>query len=180
MPKIKLLYAFESQDFTYKEQLEILIEQMNSDPLLVEEIKHDLETLKHPVPWRASWILSHFWERQPEKGKLELHWIIDVYLSVSQEGILRQFGKVISLYDFTDYRESELINYVFELLANPATAIAVRVHAMEIAFKAGIKYPELHSELFQCFEFISEEEHSAALNARMRAITKQVKRLQLP
>jgi hypothetical protein len=179
MPELKAIYRFESQGLSAVETKDMIAQSLSHDSELLEEIKRDIETGDYPVPWRAAWILDSYFASNPKATERHLKWIKDQYVIHESEGVLRILGKIIGQFPF-EKTDGPVVDRAIQLMDDRATAIAVRVHAMQIVFMAGLVYPELHGELLRSFDLFEQDDPSAGLRVRMRDIRTAIAKLQIP
>ncbi|WP_066627850.1 hypothetical protein [Labilibacter marinus] len=103
--------------------------------------------MKQHKHWKAAWILDHVYQ---ENHALIPPYIDDMMAMFSQSStgsILRITGKLLSFHDITNRVDGNFINRCFDLIISPQTPVAIKVHAMQLAFNISEEYPELKPEL---------------------------------
>lgn len=124
---------------------------------------------------RVSWVFNHTIESEPEWIVPYLNDIID-WLPHKNDSTQRNMLRAVTCYGVPHKQEGLWIDFCFDILLNPDKAVAVKVHAMEIAFRLTKKYPDLKDELRAVLEQFYEES-TVAFQARARKVFKQLDKL---
>jgi hypothetical protein len=116
--------------------------------------------------WRASWIVSKIYEKNP--GQLEgyIGQIIDFLQKTDNASKKREFLKLISYYPVPKEKIALMLEYGIRHFTSACEPIAVRVHAMQILFNISESEPELKPELIQLIEQEMEYHPSAGIKSR--------------
>jgi len=123
---------------------------------------------------RASWVLNHIVENYPE--------LIDPYASeiviwLENQNSSTQRNMLRAL-TFVKLQEDDFGRYYdlcLNLVLDQTRDVAVKVHAMEIASRIVLEYPDLKNEFMDTIEQFYEES-SVAYQARVRKIRKKMNR----
>ena len=116
-------------------------------PPILEQVWLWLKTADDPLKWRACWIFEEVCIQHNHIKYQYLEKVAKLYTKTSHESLQRMLGKILTSTNVPDDYESIILNTAFERFQDPQKAIAVRVHAMQIAFNLVKKYPDLKNEL---------------------------------
>ena len=115
-----------------------------------EHLKNMLElclTVKYPFPQYSSWLLSHVGENHLNELLPYHHQIIDVFLNCTEFSTQRNLANTILKLPETNYRDGEMLEYLFQFLLNSETKVALKAYAMYLLIPLVKPYPELIREL---------------------------------
>lgn len=119
---------------------------------------------------RASWVFNHIIEEKP-------NWLVPyindliTWLPNSVSSTQRDTLRSVTKYGVPTENEGAWIDICFDFLLDPDQAVAVKVHAMEIAFRITKKHPDLKNELLDVLDQFYEVS-SYAFQARARKVKK--------
>lgn len=128
------------------------------------------------VNWRAAWVIKGIWETNPDMVTPHLGKMRRALATINQEGVKREFLKMISESPLPDDEDEMgiLLKYCFEWLASPLEPVAVRVHSMEVLFQISKRIPEIIPELRTTIE-VTMQEGSAGIVSRGRRTLKALR-----
>jgi hypothetical protein len=119
---------------------------------------------------RASWVFNHIIEEQPTWLEPYIDDLI-TWLPTSVSSTQRDTLRSVTKYGIPNKNEGAWIDICFDFLLDPDQAVAVKVHAMEIAFRLTKKHPDLKNELLDVIDQFYEVS-SYAFQARARKVRK--------
>lgn len=124
---------------------------------------------------RSAWVVSGLGIKYPELIKPYRDDLISAIDNPIHPAIQRNVLKLMSESNIplTEDQEGKLLNQSFDLLANPLTAVAIRVHAMQFIANLCKTYPDLGIELKTLIED-GMEHGSAGFKSRGRRILKEL------
>jgi hypothetical protein len=114
---------------------------------------------KYPLSMRAARVVQLYCEKYPLVIYPFLDEAIEKTMRSNIDGVRRNFLKIFA--EFIDLDKvtdpGPLLNTCFEWLSDGSITPAIRIHAMGVIYKLGLKEPELLSELKATIEIIREE-----------------------
>ena len=129
-----------------------------------------LHALNDPILGKsAAWALGHLALEGPQVAQPEVNQFIHLALEDQPEYVHRNVFHVLSHLDIPEVRVPELFDRCLEITGSPSFAVAIRVHAMQVAAALCARFPELGPELRQVIE-LGLEEASAGYHSRARKI----------
>lgn len=146
------------------------------NPLVFDELWTIALSDEKLLNWRAAWVIKGIWEKSPELVNPHLGKMRWALATINQDGVKREFLKMISESPLPDDEEEMgiLLKYCFDWLASPLEPIAVRVHSMEVLFQISTRIPEIIPELRTTIE-VAMQEGSAGMVSRGRRTLKALK-----
>lgn len=105
----------------------------------------------HPVPHRASWVISTCYDRWPDLLQPYLHDMIDYIPKAEHTGIKRLLLRILVTSDIPSGKLGEVLNICFDYMEKEMP-VAVKVHAMQIIYNISEKEPDLKPELIALIE----------------------------
>ncbi len=136
---------------------------------LIDLFLHD----EYRVVQRAAWVLGKCAEQHKDLILPHLGPLIANLENPKHEAVLRNTLKALSEIDVPEEHMGTLANLCFDLLLDPKTAIASKVHAMQILANFCEKEPDLAPELRLVIE--DQWEHaSAGFKSRGKKVLKQL------
>ncbi len=139
---------------------------------LIHLFLHD----EYRVVQRAAWVLSKCTEMHPQLILPHLEPLIDNLEHPKHEAVLRNTLKAMSEIDVPERQMGKLATICFDLLLEPQTAIATKVHAMQVLANFCQKEPDLAPELRLVIED-QWEYASAGFKSRGKKVLKQLDKL---
>ncbi|GJM31476.1 MAG: hypothetical protein DHS20C18_04770 [Saprospiraceae bacterium] len=137
---------------------------------LVELFLYD----EYRVVQRAGWVLSECALQHTELLQPHLGPLIDNLEHPKHNAVLRNTLKALAEIDIPEEHMGKLATISFDLLADPQSAIATKVFAMQVLANFCKKEPDLAPEL--CLLIEDQWEHaSAGFKSRGRKILKKLK-----
>jgi len=129
-----------------------------------------------PVAWRAAWILDGADELQPGLAGKYLDKIVQALPMLESKGSLRSLLRMLCRYDIPEEAQGLLIDLCFTYLTSELYPVAVKAHAMQIAYNHVLLYPELKDELVTILED-QIDNNSVGFLSRARRLIKQMEKL---
>lgn len=144
---------------------QFFLENPKAIPFLVDL---SLSQKAHPVPAYSAWLLVHIAKVKPS--------LIASYQNQLTEGLLQttnhsvQRSSLVVLLELPIKRKfkGELLNYCFEVFANPDTAVANRVYALYHLKRFVKSYPEIDQEVRAIIAILESHEMKPALRVGIR------------
>jgi len=130
---------------------------------------------EHRVVQRASWAVSELGIKHPHLLCPYIDKMIAAAENPVHPAVQRNVFKVMAetSLPLSEEQEGRLLNMGFDLLANPAVAVAIRAHAMQFIANLCRKYPDLAIELKEIIED-GMEYGSGGFKSRGRNVLKQL------
>lgn len=135
-------------DFREHRNLNNLLPIFNENKNLVEELVEIIE-LESPYPKSeyASWILTHLAKEDKSYVAIYQERIIDCILNSKNQSVLRNLVGSLNSLDYCSFKESELIDALFQFLLDKNNKVALHVYSVYLLQKYLLVYPELKNEL---------------------------------
>ncbi|WP_321308412.1 hypothetical protein [Marinifilum fragile] len=145
--------------FPIKKEAELAAQSIAKDPKHVRQLwKWCISNEKHS--WRATWLMDKVYGIDPNLVRLYIPKMIALIPKLEDESKQRQYLKLISYEPLPRDISGEFINRCFDLLINATTAVAVKVHAMQILYNFSSREPDIKNELALILE--EQMEHGTA------------------
>lgn len=154
-----------------KQSVVQLAQLLANNSAMIESIFELMENDTNKKAWKAAWVLEHIYMENPVAITKHADTMIHIFMTSSCNGSKRILGKLLSLSDITGKVDGHFVNTCFELLKNDTVDVAVKVHAMQLIYNIGQRYPELGVEL----KMMLEEQipnNTAAFNCRAKSLLK--------
>jgi hypothetical protein len=114
---------------------------------------------KYPMSMRAARVVQLYCEKHPETIYPFLDEAVEKTIHSQISGVRRNFLKIFD--EFIDLEKigdpGPLLNTCFEWLLDARQTPAVKIHAMGVIYKLGLKEPAIHRELAASIEIIMDE-----------------------
>jgi hypothetical protein len=114
---------------------------------------------KYPLSMRAARVAQLYCEAHPEEIYPFLDEVVEKTIGSHIGGVRRNFLKIFA--DFIDINKitdpGPLLNTCFEWLLDRSLTPAIKIHAMGVIYKLGLKEPVLLQELAATIEIIMDE-----------------------
>jgi hypothetical protein len=141
------------------------------------DLYKDLFTLfladEEPVSRRVVWGLDLYAEIHPEVLLPYLDSIVDHLPGFRHDALKRHSLRMLARSPLPGNNLGQLISYCFDVLISPTDPPAVKVHAMEILYRAAQNEPDLKKELIDTIEWRLAES-SAGIRSRGEKILKKL------
>jgi hypothetical protein len=122
----------------------------------------------------ACWLISHCMHIDPAIVRPHLGPLIHHLAKPGlPEGTVRSIVKALAETDIPENLQGYALQYCFDLLLDPAQAVAIQVHAMQTVFNLSQNEPELLTELREVIE-AGMEHGTAGYQSRGRKILKAI------
>lgn len=130
-----------------------LAEHFVKDPTHLEElVQFATSDLKHPYPEYASWLLIHILKKSPDLLIPYQEHFIECILVSKNQSVLRNLMNVCVSLPLTDFRESEFLDKLIELIKDESNKAALFVYSMYKIIQFTKKYPEIKPEILGTIE----------------------------
>tara|TARA_R110002096_G_scaffold24760_32_gene78098 strand:- start:16111 stop:16632 length:522 start_codon:yes stop_codon:yes gene_type:complete len=157
-----------------KAETEQLAEEMGDDPARFDEAWQLVVAGDAVLSPRAAWLIDHLMVGHPALLEPYLEAAISELARPSHHnGVHRILAKVLSTRNIPEPFQGELFGVCRDHLLNPDSAVAIKVHCMEIATKIVLPYPELKEELVTIIE-MQMSGGSAAIRSRGRKLLRKL------
>lgn len=129
---------------------------------------------EYPLSMRAARALQLYCESHPNDLNPYLEESVDKMLQSKIDGVRRNFLKIYAHFiDIDNIREpGQLLNTCFLWLQDPGQKPGLRIHAMDLIYKLGIKEPGLHHELKVSLELIDDNSEPSIRNCARKMLFK--------
>lgn len=155
-----------------KKEAELVAQSIAKDPMHVQQLwEWCISEEKHS--WRATWLMDKVYDIDPELVRPYIPKMIALIPTLPDESKLRQYLKLISSESLPQDIPGEFINRCFDLLTESSTAIAVKVHAMQVLYHFSLTEPDIQNELALIIEE-QMEYGSTGFCSRARKILKKL------
>lgn len=124
--------------------------------------------------WVAAWVLDKVNEKNPELLKPVLSRITEQVYQTHDQSKLRHYLKILSLHPVPANLSGELFEQCFQILTNPAYAVAIRVHAMQVLYEISQTEPDLKPELIHLIENEMEIHPTPGIKSRGKRLLKHL------
>ncbi len=157
-----------------KAQTEKIAEAVCADDKLYAELIHIFLTGERRPVQRAAWVLSSAGERYPEPILPHLAPIINRMSEPGvHEGVKRHVIRLLQFITIPEDLHGMVMNVCFDMLANPAEAVAVRCCAMTVLHGLSQQYPDIRGELITIIQNELEHESTPAFRARAKQVLRK-------
>ncbi len=132
--------------FPVKEEAILVAQSIAENPKFLKDLwEICISNKKHS--WRATWLMDKVYDIAPELVRPYIPKMIKLIPTLENESKQRQFLKLISAEPLPDNISGDFINRCFDFLISSTTAIAVKVHAMQILYNFSLKETDIQNEL---------------------------------
>jgi len=131
-----------SQQFT-----KILAFEAVNSPDLLRMLIDTMNHQKHPLNWRAAWVIDHIQQHDKKLVEPYLPAFVKELHTCKNDSIRRHLLKMVAAGPIENLEDGDLIDLCFKWLQAPQTPIASRAICMDIIFRMLQIYPELANEL---------------------------------
>lgn len=143
------------------------------DRLYAELIDIFLTGDRRPVQ-RAAWVLSTAGERYPDPMLPYLPAVINRMSEPGvHNGVKRHVVRLLQFITIPEDLHGMVMNVCFDMLANPAEAVAVRCCAMTVLDGLSKQYPDIRGELVTIIQNELEHESTPAFRARAKQVMRK-------
>ncbi len=132
--------------FPGKDAAELIAKEIAREPKHMSKL-WEFAIGTHDKAWRATWLMDKVYDVAPELIRPYIPIMIELIPSLKCESKQRQLLKLISCEPIPKNVSGEFINCCFDYLISSSTAVAVKVHAMQILFNFAQQEPDLKNEL---------------------------------
>ena len=157
------------------ENMEFLIHEVSVQPDQFDVLARIALYSNHSKSWRAAWIMDKIHEKNKAMVVPYIPSIIDQMKTEKQEGKKRHFLKLISLNSIPEKEQAFLLDYCIDTFTSGKTAIAVRVHAMQVLYEISVNEPALKPEIIAIIEHELEEHSTPGLTSRGEKIIRKLR-----
>ncbi len=160
--------------FPGKEAARLIAKEIAREPKQHMPKLWEFATGSHERAWRATWLMDKVYDEAPELIRPYIPKMIKLIPSLKCESKQRQLLKLISCEPIPKNVSGKFINCCFDYLITSTTAVAVKVHAMQILFNFAQQEPDLKNELALVIEECMIE-GTTGFNARGRKLLKKLR-----
>lgn len=131
-----------------RQQMDKAVAWVGDDPERYRELWKLAMLNEDPISRRAVWAMDIHFTKRPHMFTIEADEMLEVLRNPCHTAIQRHLAKMLSLLpSYPEEHTSELFDLGIDWTNNPVLPVAIRVHAMELAGRIALPYPELQSEL---------------------------------
>jgi hypothetical protein len=141
------------------------LEKPKAIPFLVDL---SLSQKAHPVPAYSAWLLVHIAKAKSSLVAPFQDQLTEGLLVTNNHSIQRSLLVVLLELPIKRKFKGELLNYCFEVFANPDTAVANRVYALYHLKRFVKSYPEIDQEVRAIIAILESHEMKPALRVGIR------------
>lgn len=153
-----------------KEQAIKIADFVGSDPVRFGELVKLFIGDVYRISQRAAWPVSISIERHPELAKPHFNVLIkQIENAKSHVAVKRNVVRLLQFVDIPKRYEGRVFDACYNLLADPAETVAVRVFSMTVAAKIAKDEPELLEEL-RLLAMKYPQASTAAFRSRARRV----------
>ncbi|TVQ08580.1 MAG: hypothetical protein EA361_16375 [Bacteroidetes bacterium] len=138
---------------------EELVKLLNADREKFDETLLIALENKHPVSWRAAWMLYHTMEEKDRRLQPYLPQLIRA-LKGKGDGHQRELLRIIGLLEITEEYEGILFDACMEIWEQVGKIPSVRIFAFRLIVQIARKYPELKNEI----SFLTQPHYTETLS----------------
>lgn len=118
------------------------------DPLLlIDMVELATSNLPHPYPEYASWLLTHVAKKSYSALQEFQPLFIDCVLVSKNQSVLRNLINISQLLPLIEYKESEYLDKLIQLIRDDTNKPALFVYSMFRLIEITKKYPEIKNEV---------------------------------
>ncbi len=156
-----------------KDAAELIAKEIATEPRHMPKL-WEFAIGNHERAWRATWLMDKVYDEAPELIRPYIPQMIELIPSLKCESKQRQLLKLVSCEPLPKNVSGKFINCCFDYLISNSTAIAVKVHAMQILFNFAQQEPDLKNELALVIEECMIE-GTTGFNSRARKLLKKLR-----
>ena len=163
----------------HNEQIEWVARSATEDPKILNQLLKLSLLPDRRMAFHASWALGKAFDTNRELIKPHINMLVNNLFTLSNESVLRIFLRTIALCEMVEVDEGQrakLADYCFGLLKSADSAVAIKVHSMEILYNLTLLYPEFANELVASIGVVLNGS-SGAILAHGRMILKKMDQL---
>ncbi len=162
-----------------KYTISILLERMARDGFSLDAYFTEVDERDQPVKWYLTWTLSHYFDAYPHANLASQQLIWKALQKTDHKGMLRDFWRMLTCFKVDEEIAGAVYDKALHTCASPMHAVAVRVHAMQVAYDIASDYPELLSEVLNVLHQLPEEDEKGVLSRKKKLIEKIKEQLRL-
>ncbi|MDD2635145.1 MAG: hypothetical protein PHW82_06555 [Bacteroidales bacterium] len=162
-----ILQKLTNSNFALNKRLNELCE----NPDLVDAyIEYTLSENK--FAWRASWVISHFACKHPEKVQKFADILINNLNNISKDGHIRETLKTIYKLKLNENQISTVFDFCMRILEDNKRQASVRMIAFNFVLRVAEIYPELQNEISIIVENIKDYLSPGIRNSFIKRLNK--------
>ncbi|MDD4148803.1 MAG: hypothetical protein PHE33_02125 [Bacteroidales bacterium] len=147
------------------------LDEMSKNPELVDAyIEYGLSESK--FAWRASWVISHFAYKHPEKVQRFADTLISNLNNISKDGHIRETLKTIHRLKLDENQISTVFDFCMIILEDNKKQPSVRMIAFSFVLRVAETYPELKNEISILVENIKDYLSPGIRNSFIKRLNK--------
>lgn len=153
-----------------KHTINALVERMARDGFSLGAYFNEIDQREQPVKWYLTWTLSHYFDAYPHAPLATQELIWKALQQTDHKGMLRDYWRMLTCFDVDEEIAGAVYDKALLTCASPVHAVAVRVHAMQVAFNIAKAYPELLEEVLQVLLQLPEEDEKGIISRKNKLI----------
>ncbi len=162
-----ILQKITNIDFALNKRLNELCE----NPDLVDAyIEYALSENK--FAWRASWVISHFASKHPEKVQRFANTLVHNLNNISKDGHIRETLKTICNLKLDENQTSIMFDFCINILEDNKKQASVRMIAFHFVLQVAEEYPEIQNEISIIVENIKDYLSPGIRNSFIKRLNK--------
>ncbi|MDP2235959.1 MAG: hypothetical protein Q8J88_05965 [Bacteroidales bacterium] len=160
-----------------KQHILMIASLVEKRPDLLQYVFEVIRSKNQKDAMRASWLLSHLWDRSPQLLRPFQHELTELLFQTDSDSVRRNILRILDGMPVNESDMGNLIDVCMQWMLSENHAIAVRCNAMQILFRICQVEPDLSGEVKACILALNDY-GSAGFKSRTNKIVKQLKALQ--
>ena len=160
-----------------KQHILMIASLVEKRPDLLQHVFEVIRSKNQKDAMRASWLLSHLWDRSPQLLRPFQHELTELLFQTDSDSVRRNILRILDGMPVNESDMGNLIDVCMQWMLSENHAIAVRCNAMQILFRICQVEPDLSGEVKACILALNDY-GSAGFKSRTNKIVKQLKALQ--
>jgi len=160
-----------------KQHILMIASLVEKRPDLLQYVFEVIRSKNQKDAMRASWLLSHLWDRSPQLLRPFQHELTELLFQTDSDSVRRNILRILDGMPVNESDMGNLIDVCMQWMLSENHAIAVRCNAMQILFRICQVEPDLSGEVKACILALNDY-GSAGFKSRANKIVKQLKALQ--
>ncbi|MDO8899340.1 MAG: hypothetical protein Q7V19_16935 [Bacteroidales bacterium] len=160
-----------------KQHILMIASLVEKRPDLLQYVFEVIKSKNQKDAMRASWLLSHLWDRSPQLLRPFQHELTELLFQTNSDSVRRNILRILDGMPVNESDMGNLIDVCIQWMLSENHAIAVRCNAMQILFRICQVEPDLSGEVKACILALNDY-GSAGFKSRANKIVKQLKALQ--
>jgi hypothetical protein len=160
-----------------KQHILLIASLVEKRPELLEYVFEIINKNHQKDAMRASWLLSHLWDRSPQLLRSFQHELTELLIQTDSDSVRRNILRILDGMPVNESKMGTLVDLCMKWMLSENHAIAVRCNAMQILFRICQVEPDLSGEVKACILALNDY-GSAGFKSRANRIVRQLNALQ--